>query len=70
MKIVAAEPEDGRTSTRELHLKRRRSRVPWVYLVYHRIDEAPVFSRGASSYRATLQAAEGETRSLHPQRQL
>jgi hypothetical protein len=27
---------DQTTVVRELHLKRRRSRVPWVYAVYHR----------------------------------
>jgi len=30
---------DQTTVVRELHLKRRRSRVPWVYAVYHRHNE-------------------------------
>ena len=38
MKWAEAEPEREleRTLARELRLVRRRSRLPWVYLVYHR----------------------------------
>ena len=31
-----AEPEFGRELVRELQLSRRRSRMPWVFVVYHR----------------------------------
>jgi hypothetical protein len=30
------EAENSRALVRELWLRRRRSRVPWVYVVYHR----------------------------------
>src|SRR6185436_15560702 len=33
--LAVARGEDG-TPIRELHLRRRRSSVPWVYAVYHR----------------------------------
>ena len=33
---MLAEPDDERKSVRDLLLRRRRARVPWVYLVYHR----------------------------------
>ena len=35
------EPEIEQTLTRELRLVRRRSRLPWVYSVYHRPPPAP-----------------------------
>ena len=46
MKWAAAEPEREleRTLARELRLVRRRSRLPWVYLVYHR---RPIASSGS-----------------------
>ena len=47
-----AEPE-GRPIVRELTLKRRRSRVPWVYVVYSR--EQP---RGGRVRPAALRAGE------------
>ena len=31
---VLAEPDNGATLVRELRLKRRRSRLPWIYVVY------------------------------------
>jgi len=34
----------GRTQVRELRLIRRRSRVPWVFLVYHRALTASVLT--------------------------
>jgi hypothetical protein len=35
------EPEPERSLARELRLVRRRSRLPWVYSVYHRPLSAP-----------------------------
>ena len=29
------------TPIRELHLRRRRSRVPWIYAVYHQAQKVP-----------------------------
>src|SRR5688500_17148574 len=35
------EPENERSFARELRLARRRSRLPWVYAVYHRQPRGP-----------------------------
>ena len=37
---VRLQPDRGKT-VRELRLRRRRSRVPWVYLVYHWQEPEP-----------------------------
>ena len=41
MKRTETEPEFERSLARELRLVRRRSRLPWVYSVYHRSPTAP-----------------------------
>src|SRR5438552_16734293 len=51
-----ARPEPGHGGVRSLTLRRRRSRVPWIYLVYHRRRVKPlsagVSAGGESAFRA------------------
>ena len=61
---MRAEPDDAGSEylemrsqvVRELLLRRRRARVPWVYVVYHRCAGAP--ARVACAWPSVLTAKE------------
>jgi hypothetical protein len=46
------EPDNGKSFARELCLVRRRSRLPWVYSVYHRPPTTPGCSAGLTGWIA------------------
>src|SRR5215208_4802284 len=62
---VLAEPGNGTTVVRELRLRRRRSRVPWVYVVYQlrggraRADNRESADPAALSHHDTVPSAHG-----------
>jgi len=55
-------PETGQKLVRELRLHRRRSRTPWIYLVYHRCSRPAARATDPGHHRVcplTLTSHEG-----------